>query len=191
MGIFDDHRRVYGALLLLGGVSWSLRTIDLEPTGVLLAVVVGPALALAGAGLLARRRWARPLGVGLVLALVLHAGLRRWLLGTELGAWRVVLTLATVWAAVDLARTDVTADEERARRERDEAARRLAAGRLRAKLAHLREHLEAVEEQVRGAHEAEGHLGAFEDCDDDDCSQLRAHLAETWAKLDGADPKGG
>jgi hypothetical protein len=187
-GIFDDHRRVYGALLLLGSLTWSLRAGRLEPADVWLTLALGACLAVAGAGLLLRRRWSRALGVGAVLSLVAHGTLEHWLVGGEVGAWRVVVTLATLWAAFDLARLDVTEAEERARRDRADAERRLEAGRLRAKLAHLREHLEAVEEQVRGAHDAEGHLAAFEDCADDDCSQLRDHLAETWAKLDGARP---
>ncbi len=187
-GTFDDHRRVYGVLLLVGSLTWSLRAARLEPAGVLLTLALGACLALAGAGLLLRRGWSRALGVGAVLALVAHGTLEHWLVGGEVGVWRVVVTLATLWAAADLARLDVTEAQERGRRERLDAARRLEAGRLRAKLAHLREHLEAVEEQVRGAHEAEGHVAAFEDCADDDCSQLRDHLTETWAKLDGARP---
>lgn len=190
MPTLDDHRRLHGGLLLLAGLC-QLGAGAGEPHAVRVSLALGASLIAAGAGLLLRQRWARGLGVGGVLALVLHAALRGWLTGAEVGAAGVVFALATLWCVVDLARTDVTEAEELARRERVDAARRLAAGRLRAKLAHLREHLEAVEEQVREAHEAEGHLEPFEDCEHDDCSQLRAHLAETWAKLQGADPTAG
>ncbi|MCO5170905.1 MAG: hypothetical protein M9894_31640 [Planctomycetes bacterium] len=187
MGIFDDNRRLYGVLLLLGG-AWCARAGGLDPRAALLLLVVGVGLAGAGLGLLLRVRWARAVGCALVASVVAHMVARRLLVGEPFTVWRVLLLLAAAWGVVDLARTDVTEAEEAARRARAEAAARLEAGRLRARLAHLREHLEALEEQVREAHEAQGHALDFDACEQDDCAELRARLAETWTKLGGERP---
>lgn len=187
MGLFQDDRRLYGLLLLLGG-AWCARAGGLEPRGALLLLVVGLGLLAAGLGLLLRQRWARALGCALVAALAAHAVARRLLLDEPFTLWRVALLLAAAWGVVDLARTDVTEAEEAARRARVEQAKRLAAGRLRARLAHLREHLEALEEQMREAHEAQGHALGFDACEQGDCAELRARLAETWTKLGGERP---
>lgn len=184
MSIFDDNRRFYGWTLALAGAWGGVRGLG-DGAGLLLTL--GGFAGLAGAGLLLRWRWARPIGVGVILALTASSSARAWLAEEPVAWWRFALLLAGAWAAVDLARSDVTTAEAAARDERAAADRRLEAGRTRARLAHLREHLEAVEEQVRQAHEAEGHLLDFDDCAQDDCAELRARLADTWAKLEGAE----
>lgn len=183
MRIFPDHRSYLGVMLSLAGLGCAVPGW-LDPRAGLLVLSVGAFATAAGVGLLLRQGWARGVGVGAILgALITWAG-RSWLAGAPVAWWHLLLAAWALWVTHDLATTPVTEEEEEAARERELAEWRLAEGRLRAKLAHLREHLEAVEESVREAHAQEGHALPFEQCPD--CAEVHARLVETWTKLDRA-----
>lgn len=181
MALLLDKRWLYAVLFTASGV-WLLgHGVAGRPH----LVGFGAACLAAGLALFARRRWGRLLGCGLIGLSVAYTVVRAWvLLGEPVTVGGVLLELFAVLGLVDLARADVTREEEAARAAREAAAAALEAGRRRAQLAHLLEHLEAVEESVRELHERQGHALPWEACEDAECAALRRRIETTRGQLE-------